>query len=209
MNELQIRRDALADVVIGAVMEAFQKLADHREDIARLWSEFAHLRPGETIKGCRTKKEFCETRLRRTPRAIQYMLAGGNPNNRREIISPDKDEAAKFEAKAKEITDQGDSVKWQDVEVIPELEAANEAGEYIPEQRKAKAETEKVESQTVILRQLFEQLASVKLVRLAPSTFNSGVPSSSGRYDITLNGLTPAQVKKVREVLVEAKAAAA
>jgi hypothetical protein len=137
------------------------------------------------------------------------MLAGGNPNNRREIISPDKDEAAKFEAKAKEITDQGHSVKWQDVEVIPELEAANEAGEYIPEQRKAKAKTEKVESQTIILRQLFEQLASVKLVRLAPSTFNSGVPSSSGRYDITLNGLTPAQVKKVREVLVEAKAAAA
>jgi hypothetical protein len=86
MNELQIRRDALADVVIGAVMEAFQKLADHREDIAQLWSEFAHLQPGETIKGCRTKGEFCDQHLHRNIRSVQYMLRGGN-HNRRETVS--------------------------------------------------------------------------------------------------------------------------
>jgi hypothetical protein len=88
-NELQMKREALADRVIGAVMEAFQKLAEHREAIAQLWDEFERLQPGETIKGCHTKTEFAKVHLRRNIRSVQYMLKGGNPQNRlHEIISP-------------------------------------------------------------------------------------------------------------------------
>src|SRR5438105_2890820 len=81
------QRDALADTVIGAVEAAFQKLAEHRDEIIELWSEFASLQPGETIKGCHTKKEFCEVHLRRDIRSVQYMLKGGN-FNRGETVSP-------------------------------------------------------------------------------------------------------------------------
>ena len=86
MEELQLMRDALADRVIGAVVSAFQKLAEHREDIETLWREFESLKPGETIKGCRTKTEFAETHLRRSIRSVQYMLKGGN-FNRGETVS--------------------------------------------------------------------------------------------------------------------------
>jgi hypothetical protein len=89
-------------------------------------------------------------------------------------------------------------------EAIAEIEVPTEvaeAVEYIPPPASAKSGAKNKNSQTVLLRQLFEKMKSVKLVRLAPSTFNSGVPSASGRYDLELNGLTPAQVKKIRELL--------
>lgn len=37
----------------------------------------------DTIAGCRTWLEFCETRLDRTKRAINYWLSGGNPVSKR------------------------------------------------------------------------------------------------------------------------------
>jgi hypothetical protein len=53
------------------------------DDIRRLWVEFDNLKVGETILGCATKKEFCERKLHRTPRTIQYLLAGqSNPADR-------------------------------------------------------------------------------------------------------------------------------
>jgi len=66
------------------------KLKTLEADIRLLWIDFDNLKAGETILGCATKKEFCEKKLHRTPRAIRYMLAGGNPDNhdREEIISP-------------------------------------------------------------------------------------------------------------------------
>jgi len=71
-------------------MEGFAaKLKTLEDDLRALWLDFENLKAGDTILGCATKKEFCEKKLGRTPRAIQYMLAGGNPNNTRsEIISP-------------------------------------------------------------------------------------------------------------------------
>src|SRR5437764_11544883 len=83
ITDITAHREALADTVIGA----FAKLAEHRDDMMQLWREFASLQPGETIKGCGTKTEFCAVHLGRSMRAVQYMLAGGNPSNRREIIS--------------------------------------------------------------------------------------------------------------------------
>jgi hypothetical protein len=67
-------REALAQKVAAA----FARLADHKEDIERLWQEFANLQEGETIMGCQTKTEFCEKVLGRSIRAVRYMLDGGN-----------------------------------------------------------------------------------------------------------------------------------
>jgi hypothetical protein len=59
------------------------KLKTLEADIRILWEDFDNLKAGETILGCATKKEFCEKKLHRTPRAIQYLLAGqSNPEDR-------------------------------------------------------------------------------------------------------------------------------
>ncbi len=71
-----IDREELALRVIGHVDAINVKLAELKPYIERLWSEFENLPDGETIAGCYTKAEFCEKRLRRTPRAVRYMLAG-------------------------------------------------------------------------------------------------------------------------------------
>jgi hypothetical protein len=83
-------REVLAQRVIACIGSIATKLAELEPDIRQLWVEFENLPKGETIRGCTTKKEFCEKHLHRTPRAIQYMLDGGNAANmaqRRENIS--------------------------------------------------------------------------------------------------------------------------
>lgn len=184
-NKVRIQaREALAQRIVEKCSVMLVALADLEDDIRSLWDEFESLPKGETILGCTTKKEFCEKKLRRTPRAVRYMLDGGNPNNGGEIISP-----AKAGTLAEAIA-----------EIVVPAEVA-EAVEYIPPPAaSAKSEAKNENSQTVLLRQLFDKMKSVKLVRLAPSTFNSGVPSASGRYDLELNGLTPAQVKKIAKL---------
>ncbi len=80
----------LARRVLARMDSLAAKLRNLEADIRQLWVEFDKLQDGETILGCATKKEFCEKKLHRTPRAVQYMLAGGNPDNAKpsEIISP-------------------------------------------------------------------------------------------------------------------------
>jgi hypothetical protein len=85
-----IDREVLAQRVVTAVGSIAIKLTELEDDIRLLWTEFENLPHGETILGCSTKKEFCETKLHRTPRAVRYMLDGGNAANmqqRRENIS--------------------------------------------------------------------------------------------------------------------------
>jgi hypothetical protein len=183
-NKARIQaREALAQRIVEKCSVMLVALADLEVDIRSLWKEFERLPTGETILGCTTKKEFCEKKLGRTPRAVRYMLDGGNPNNGGEIISP---------AKAGTLAE-------ATAEIVVPAEVA-EAVEYIPPPASAKSEAKNGNSQTVLLRQLFDKMKSVKLVRLAPSTFNSGVPSASGRYDLELNGLTLAQVKKIAKL---------
>ena len=75
--------------ILSRIDSISAKLKTLESDIRLLWIDFDNLKADETILGCATKKEFCEKKLHRTPRAIQYMLSGGNPNNadRSEIIS--------------------------------------------------------------------------------------------------------------------------
>jgi hypothetical protein len=83
-------REALAQSIITTINSISAKLIDLEPAIRRLWAEFENLPKGETIRGCATKKEFCEKHLHRTPRAIRYML-NGDSNQRGEIISPTPD----------------------------------------------------------------------------------------------------------------------
>jgi hypothetical protein len=83
-------REVLARNVVCLVQVVGDQLRDLEPMIRRLWAEFEALKTGETILGCTTKKQFCEERLRRTPRAIQYLLAGGNHNRSETVSLPPK-----------------------------------------------------------------------------------------------------------------------
>jgi hypothetical protein len=48
---------------------------------------------GQVILGCTTKKQFCEEVLRRTPRAVRYLLDGGNHHRGGETVSPSPEPA--------------------------------------------------------------------------------------------------------------------
>src|SRR5215813_1799333 len=91
MNARQ-KRNALARAVVKQMKSLLVELKDLEEDIRQLWVEFEQLPTGEKILGCSTKKEFCEKQLGRTPRAVRYMLEGGN-HRRGETVSPFTDDS--------------------------------------------------------------------------------------------------------------------
>ena len=77
--------------IISRLDSVCAKLKTLEDDIRILWVDFDNLKDGETILGCATKKEFCEKKLQRTPRTIQYLLAGQSNSNDRprpELSSP-------------------------------------------------------------------------------------------------------------------------
>jgi len=81
------KRNDLARGIVSRFTSLLTELKDLEDDIRQLWVEFEHLPRGEKILGCSTKKEFCEKKLGRTPRAVRYMLDGGN-YRRGETVSP-------------------------------------------------------------------------------------------------------------------------
>jgi hypothetical protein len=88
MDEAVIRLDSetLGLFVRDGIVAVATKLVELKPYVQELWNRFDR---GEVILGCSTRKQFCEQVLQRTPRAVRYMLEGGNPNNKRgEIISP-------------------------------------------------------------------------------------------------------------------------
>jgi hypothetical protein len=89
MTALALSNEALGSHVENAVLGISKTLADLRPYIEELWTRFDALEPGQTIRGCRTRKEYCANVLQRTPRAVRYMLDGGNPVSKRgETVSP-------------------------------------------------------------------------------------------------------------------------
>jgi len=85
------KRTALAKRVVKGVKSILVELKDLETDIRQLWVEFANLPKKENILGCSTKKQFCEKHLGKTPRAVRYMLDGGN-HKRGETVSPLKND---------------------------------------------------------------------------------------------------------------------
>jgi hypothetical protein len=57
--------------------------------VKQLRCDFRALKSGATIMGCRTWTEFCTKVLKRTTRAVRYIVAGGNPRWKRK---PSKDD---------------------------------------------------------------------------------------------------------------------
>jgi hypothetical protein len=69
--------------ILSRIESVSAKLKTLEADIRALWLDFDNLKTGETILGCATKKEFCEKKLHRHPRTVQYLLAGqSNPIDR-------------------------------------------------------------------------------------------------------------------------------
>jgi len=85
------KRTVLAKRVITGVKSVLVELKDLEDDIRQLWVEFANLPKKENILGCSTKKQFCTKHLGKTPRAVRYMLDGGN-HKRGETVSPMKND---------------------------------------------------------------------------------------------------------------------
>lgn len=84
LNPCGINRHKLAEKIVKQFRALEARLTDFEDDIRALWIEFENLKEGELILGCRTKKEFCVQHLNRTPRAVRYMLNGGNENRDRD-----------------------------------------------------------------------------------------------------------------------------
>jgi hypothetical protein len=76
--------ETLAKRVIRQIRALTPKLKDLETDLRRLWVAFEKLPKSEKILGCRTKAQFCEKKLRRTPRAIQHLLYGRTAEQRTE-----------------------------------------------------------------------------------------------------------------------------
>jgi hypothetical protein len=74
--------EQLAKRVIRQVRALTPKLRELEADLRRLWVAFENLPKGEKILGCRTKAQFCEKKLNRTPRAIQHLLYGRTTEQR-------------------------------------------------------------------------------------------------------------------------------
>jgi hypothetical protein len=69
--------------ILSRIESISAKLKTLEAEIRLLWIDFDNLKAGETILGCATKKEFCERKLHRHPRTVQYLLAGqSNPADR-------------------------------------------------------------------------------------------------------------------------------
>ena len=69
-----------AEFVAASLEVSGQQIASH---VRQLRSDFRALKTGETIMDCKTWTEFCKRVLKRTTRAMRYVMAGGNPRSKR------------------------------------------------------------------------------------------------------------------------------
>ena len=77
-----------AEYVASAFETSGRQIARY---IRQLRCDFRALKSGETIMGCKTWTEFCTKVLKRTDRAIRYIVAGGNPRWKRKPAEPKND----------------------------------------------------------------------------------------------------------------------
>jgi hypothetical protein len=80
--------DERAEYVATHIEECVRQSAQHvpeyfRQLVRQLRADFRALKAGETIMECRTWEQFCKEVLRRTTRAVLYIMAGGNPRSKR------------------------------------------------------------------------------------------------------------------------------
>lgn len=81
-----MKSEVLARHVEEQIVGAYKSLKDLEPFITELWLRFDALKGKETIHGCTTRKEFCDRVLKKSYRAVHYMLTGGNPDNAKQRI---------------------------------------------------------------------------------------------------------------------------
>jgi hypothetical protein len=160
--------------ILSRIDSISAKLKTLEDDIRLLWADFENLKAGETILGCATKKEFCEKKLHRHPRTIQYLLAGqSNPADR-----PHKEPS-----------------ELSSLVVSPVVPAASPTQKRKLDYGPPHAEPESLKpaepSRAAQLREWFG--TKYKAFRLEPSEQN--------QYELTIFNLTTEQVRAIGEVL--------
>src|SRR5580704_13857554 len=69
--------------VTSRVKRVIKQLKELKPYLDELRNRFHTLPAGSTIAGYATWNEYCTQELGRTKRAVNYMLAGGNPDNQK------------------------------------------------------------------------------------------------------------------------------
>jgi hypothetical protein len=77
-----------AEYVAAAFENCSRPIAPY---IKQLRCDFRALKSGATIMGCKTWTEFCAKVLKRTTRAMAYVMVGGNPRSKRKPAEPKDD----------------------------------------------------------------------------------------------------------------------
>lgn len=188
------------------------KLKTLEDDIRILWADFDNLKADETILGCASKKEFCERKLNRTPRAVRYMLAGGNPDNhdREEIISPVEPSIPPVRPPETVLEpDENPDANIEDaVLALPDSPELDEAVEHPPAISAAKKvqptkPDAKVESRLKMTQREWASVTNPAIGRITITASNVGsdVETSLGRYDLLLSGVSKPLLDTLRAVL--------
>jgi Domain of unknown function (DUF4338) len=99
--------ESLGTFVRDGMIGVATKLVELRPYVEELWVRFER---GETILACSTKKEFCQQVLQRTPRAVRYMLEGGNQKRGETVSPPAKTEATEAAPEKATVLAQGKGV---------------------------------------------------------------------------------------------------
>jgi len=84
----QNQYEALAKKILGELEGVVTlKLRELKDELAELREGFRTLKPKQTISDCKTWDEFCSTRLHRTKRAVNMLLADEASKSKREETS--------------------------------------------------------------------------------------------------------------------------
>jgi hypothetical protein len=140
----KLDNELLAAHVQAGMVKAFAELKPFIEE---LWKRFDALNDYETIAGCKTRKEYCAKVLDRTPRAVQYMMAGGNPVIKRK---PAASETVSLPRKEKPIKEYASLI-----EAVPDIRTGRD---IVPPSQYGVAEIE--ESVTKFTVNLAEKLST-------------------------------------------------
>jgi len=85
--------------------------------IRQLRADFRALKTGETIMNCKTWTEFCKKVLKRSTRAIRYVIKGGNPRSGRKPGRDDFDWQSEWRAAGMPEFEQPDRKPFKSIRV--------------------------------------------------------------------------------------------
>lgn len=226
-----MQSDKLGEYIATSITGLFTTLEDLKPYIEELWVRFDDInivefyeeratrdkklsreewenRPQKSICGCRTKKEYCEKILHRTPRAVQYMLSGGNPVSKRQgadaPVVPEPDVEPEKEAEV-DATIQGLAKSDESNPVFADALKDTLENPIVHKPLAPSQEKEPSESRFEKTRREWADVtnAGIQRITLTQTSISSGVETSIGRYDLHLIGASKPILDKLRALLSE------